>query len=49
MVIGLKALQGLIWKDGYASGELKGHVFADVFSALQWWKETGVQVCLPHA
>ena len=47
MDIGLKALQGLIWKDGYASGELKGHIFNDVHTALQWWNENGVQVLLP--
>jgi methylthioribulose 1-phosphate dehydratase/enolase-phosphatase E1 len=43
-ISGLKALQGLIWKDGYASGELKGHIFNDVHTALQWWNENGVQV-----
>eukprot|EP00668_Euglena_longa_P012079 GGOE01014506.1.p1 GENE.GGOE01014506.1~~GGOE01014506.1.p1 ORF type:complete len:569 (-),score=161.11 GGOE01014506.1:310-1800(-) len=41
---GLKALQGLIWADGYRSGELQGHVYQDAFSALCWWKENGVQV-----
>jgi len=38
---GLKALQGLIWKDGYTSGELKGHVFHDAYSAMEWWKKHG--------
>jgi len=41
---GLKSLQGKIWKDGYASGELKGHVYADVPKALQRWKDLGISV-----
>ena len=32
---GLKALQGMVWRAGYASGELKGHVFADVAPVLR--------------
>ena len=39
---GLKALQGSIWKDGYASGALKGHVYADTVAALRWCQENGV-------
>lgn len=35
----LKALQGLIWKDGYANGELKGHVYGDVPVAFEKWKK----------
>src|SRR5262245_38251670 len=27
---GLKALQGIIWEEGYRSAEIKGHVFEDV-------------------
>ncbi|MFF7006873.1 acireductone synthase [Streptomyces fimicarius] len=34
----LKTLQGLIWADGYAAGELYGHVYPDVPPALQHWK-----------
>eukprot|EP00668_Euglena_longa_P032252 GGOE01041555.1.p1 GENE.GGOE01041555.1~~GGOE01041555.1.p1 ORF type:complete len:309 (-),score=68.29 GGOE01041555.1:284-1117(-) len=41
---GLKALQGLIWKDGYASGELKGHLFEDAHCAMAWWKAHGVRI-----
>lgn len=33
----LKTLQGLIWQQGYASGELKGHVYDDAASWLQQW------------
>ena len=39
---GLKALQGCIWKDGYASGALKGHCYADTVAALRWCDENGV-------
>lgn len=35
---GLKALQGLIWREGYASGELRGQVYADVAPALERWR-----------
>jgi enolase-phosphatase E1 len=38
---GLKALQGVIWRDGYQSGKLKGEVFEDVPRALARWKEQG--------
>ncbi|MGZ3787329.1 MAG: acireductone synthase [Bacteriovorax sp.] len=37
----LKKVQGLIWKEGYSSGELKGHVYEDVPLALKKWKEQG--------
>jgi enolase-phosphatase E1 len=35
---GLKALQGLVWQDGYDSGELRGQVYADVAPALARWR-----------
>jgi enolase-phosphatase E1 len=38
---GLKALQGLIWQQGYRSGELKGQVFADVPPAFARWRASG--------
>ncbi len=40
----LKSLQGKIWKDGYASGELKGHVYPDVEPALRRWNAAGERV-----
>lgn len=43
---GLKALQGLIWKDGYTSGELRGEVFADVPAAFRRWRASGVRVAI---
>ena len=41
---GLKRLQGLIWRDGYRSGELQGLVFDDVPPALAGWKERGLRL-----
>lgn len=38
----LKTLQGLIWKEGYASGELKGHVYPDAVAALRAWHAIGL-------
>jgi len=33
----LKALQGLIWQGGFASGELVGHLYDDAVTALKRW------------
>jgi enolase-phosphatase E1 len=41
---GLKALQGLIWQDGYKSGELRGQVYADVAPALERWRARGLDI-----
>jgi enolase-phosphatase E1 len=41
---GLKMLQGILWEDGYRSGELRGQVWPDVADALRSWKERGVRV-----
>jgi enolase-phosphatase E1 len=40
---GLKALQGLIWEEGYRTGELQGEVYPDVPEALRRWKERGIR------
>ena len=40
----LKSLQGEIWQEGYASGELKGEVFDDVPVALRRWHEKGKRI-----
>jgi enolase-phosphatase E1 len=37
----LKTLQGLIWSEGYARGELKGHVYADAADGLRRWRARG--------
>jgi enolase-phosphatase E1 len=40
----LKTLQGLIWKVGYAAGELKGHVYPDTPAALRRWHAAGLKL-----
>ena len=40
----LKALQGLIWEEGYQSGIIKGHVYGDVLPALKAWKDKGLVI-----
>jgi enolase-phosphatase E1 len=37
----LKALQGMVWKQGYQAGQLKGHVYPDAVEALGRWKREG--------
>ena len=37
----LKALQGMIWKDGYASGEYRSHIYPEVPARLRAWKAAG--------
>ncbi|CAH2045469.1 unnamed protein product, partial [Iphiclides podalirius] len=39
----LKKLQGLIWKQGYDNGDIKGHVYDDVSSALEQWRSVDGQ------
>jgi enolase-phosphatase E1 len=38
----LKDLQGLLWTEGYASGDLKGPLFHDVAPALKRWHQQGI-------
>ncbi|MHB8446352.1 MAG: acireductone synthase [Rudaea sp.] len=40
----LKALQGMIWEEGYRSGEFRAHVYADVAPCLQAWKKQGMDL-----
>lgn len=40
----LKDVQGKIWREGYLSGALQGHVYADAVSALQQWHAAGLQL-----
>jgi len=37
----LKALQGMIWHDGYASGEYRAHVYPEVPARLRAWTAAG--------
>ncbi|MEM6329940.1 MAG: acireductone synthase [Planctomycetota bacterium] len=41
---GLKQLQGLIWRAGFESGELRAHVYPDVPPALAAWRAAGVDL-----
>lgn len=41
---GLKQLQGLIWKDGFHSGQLVAHLYNDVAPAIRNWKEAGQDI-----
>jgi len=40
----LKYLQGLIWRDGYEAGVLKGQVYEDVPGELRRWRERGLRL-----
>ncbi|MDB5994913.1 MAG: mtnC [Pseudomonas sp.] len=40
----LKALQGMVWEQGYQAGQLKGHVYPDAVEALQRWHQQGFQL-----
>jgi len=40
----LKTIQGMIWAEGYASGEIKGAVYPDVPPALQRWRKAGLRL-----
>ncbi len=42
----LKALQGIVWKKGYDSGELKSHVYDDVIPMLKKWKAAGIELAI---
>jgi enolase-phosphatase E1 len=37
----LKALQGLIWHDGYVNGDFTGHLYPDVVPAFKAWRQQG--------
>ena len=37
----LKALQGMIWEEGYGKGEVQGHIFPDVPLAFERWHQEG--------
>ena len=38
----LKALQGLIWEEGYRRGDFRGHVYEDAARNLRHWHERGI-------
>ncbi|EFX62405.1 hypothetical protein DAPPUDRAFT_68011, partial [Daphnia pulex] len=40
----LKQLQGHMWREGYSSGEIQGHLYEDVEEALKLWTSSGKKV-----
>jgi enolase-phosphatase E1 len=43
---GLKEVQGLVSREGYASGQLRSHFYPDVPRALEAWTKAGVRCCV---
>jgi enolase-phosphatase E1 len=42
----LKTLQGLIWAEGYANGDLRAHVYPDAAAGLRRWHAAGIELCV---
>jgi enolase-phosphatase E1 len=42
----LKALQGMIWQEGYRSGMLRGQIFPDVPAAFDRWRQQGKDISI---
>jgi enolase-phosphatase E1 len=42
----LKDIQGRIWAQGYAAGELTGHVYPDAAQALRRWHAEGLKLAV---
>lgn len=42
----LKSLQGKIWREGYAKGELHGEVFPDALAAMIRWTRQGKRIAI---
>ncbi|MGF1510097.1 MAG: acireductone synthase [Myxococcota bacterium] len=40
----LKALQGMVWREGYEDGRLTGQVYPDVPGAFRRWRERGLGI-----
>jgi enolase-phosphatase E1 len=40
----LKALQGMIWKEGYESGVYRAHLYPDVAACLRNWRADGLHL-----
>lgn len=40
----LKALQGMIWEEGFRRGDFKGHVYEDAVRGLRRWKQQGLKL-----
>jgi enolase-phosphatase E1 len=42
----LKSLQGKIWQEAFARGELRGEVYPDVPVAIARWRKQGREICI---
>ena len=40
----LKTLQGYLWKEGYETGQYRGHLYDDVLPAWRKWKSSGIDL-----
>jgi len=40
----LKALQGMIWKDGYENGDYRAHLYPEVAGRLRDWRAEGLRL-----
>lgn len=40
----LKALQGMIWADGYRGADFTAHIYPDAAAALRAWKDVGLSL-----
>jgi enolase-phosphatase E1 len=40
----LKALQGMIWEEGYRKGDFKGHMYDDAVECLRAWHQQGIKL-----
>ena len=40
----LKALQGLLWAQGYADGDFHGHIYDDAYEQLKAWHAAGINL-----
>lgn len=42
----LKTIQGLIWEQGYANGDLQSHLYPDVIPSLRAWRAAGLTLAV---
>lgn len=40
----LKALQGLLWEQGYRQGDYRGHIYPDAVERLKQWHDEGISL-----
>lgn len=40
----LKTLQGMIWEEGFQSGQIQGHVYEDAVRRLREWRQQGLSL-----